>query len=117
MISVHFLFDFRCDQRQQWESFFDGLWIQHVNNVIIIDEIENGFRYHIDSASEKQFISVLCSQVSSNYNLPDKSSMSVSEFSSFIHMAVKGFLHADLYSTMAEFHGRAIGSFGLQVLI
>lgn len=37
------------------------------------------------------------------------------EYASFVNMAVKGFLRADLYNTMTEFLSRAEGSFGVQV--
>ena len=83
--------------------------------------------YIIDRAAELQLIDVLCSSYENrNINIhnehphhradePDISNWSGLEFKSFVTMTVKGFLNADLYTTMTEFMSRAEGSFGVQV--
>ena len=80
--------------------------------------------YIIDRAAELQLIDVLCSSYE-NRNInnnehhravePDISNWSGLEIKSFFTMTVKGFLNADLYTTMTEFMSRAEGSFGVQV--
>ena len=102
--------------------------MQHINNVIVVmvnPSLPSKCTYNIDRAAELQLIDVLCSSYE-NKNInnehhhavaPDISNWSDLEFKSFVSMTVKGFLNADLYTTMTEFMSRAEGSFGVQVKI
>lgn len=89
-----------------------------MNNIIKIKDcpwLPNEFKYYIDRTAESQLIQVLCRCDSKNINIPDHADWTDTEFKSFMHMTVKGFLNADLYTTLTEFMGRAEGSFGIQV--
>ena len=103
--------------------------MQHIKNVIVVmvnPSLPSKCTYIIDRAAELQLIDVLCSSYQ-NRNInnehhhhavaPDISNWSDLEFKSFVSMTVKGFLNADLYTTMTEFMSRAEGSFGVQVKI
>ena len=103
--------------------------MQHINNVIVVmvnPSLPSKCTYIIDRAAELQLIDVLCSSyqnrnINNEHHLhavaPDISNWSDLEFKSFVSMTVKGFLNADLYTTMTEFMSRAEGSFGVQVKI
>lgn len=45
---------------------------------------------------------------------PSAAQWSHHEYESFVHMSVRGFLRADLYTALSEFLSRAEGSFGIQ---
>lgn len=95
----------------KWEQFFEGIWVQHVNNVIKVSEDGS---YSIDKASLKQLIASLIKAENKPHddkfhNFDDKEAVA------FINTTVRGFLYADLYTSLTEFISRAEGSFGIQV--
>ena len=95
----------------KWEQFFEGVWVQHLNNVIKAAEYGS---YTIDKASLKQLITSLIQ--AENKPLDEKvHHFDDNEVVAFISTAVRGFLYADLYTSLTEFISRAEGSFGIQV--
>lgn len=125
-----------------WADFIDGVFVQHVNNIIRAEkyhaagmkDIKTGkksdksrnaalYQYRIDPAGEAQFLRTLLtvlggatgdgSTIRHRLNIADWSEPLLL---SFLHTALRGFFRGDLYTAMTEFLSRAEGSFGLQVI-
>lgn len=96
---------------QEWERFFDLLWQENVNNIIMVKPASSGaVTYQINQAGVKQLVS-LCMSTTANRPAFDNQE----EFASFINVTIRGFLYSDLYTALTEFLTRAEGSFGIQV--
>jgi len=108
---------------ERWATFLDEVWMQHINNIIVV--ISTGLsieypqhKYSVNKDGVKGFVSCCL-------NLLNEGSHSASGlineiFSQDLRRAlilesVKGFLRADLYTALTELLSRAEGSFGLQV--
>lgn len=99
---------------EEWAAFFDVVWMQHINNVIKVNFVKNSsgeYQHRIIHSGERQFIRAL---LSSRQLRPPIDDWSIYEYKSFIMVAVRGFLRADLYNAMTEFLSRGTGSFGIQ---
>ena len=114
------------DHWLSWEKFFTTEWENCRKSIIVkhkeitpgvIDNELNTFRYSIDTQKEKEMVKALCGAKNKPKFLMHgkEHKPASSELKAFMHMAVRGFLRADLYTALTEFMIRAEGSFGIQV--
>ena len=111
----------------EWAAFFEAGWERHRHAIVVPPSSADGGSaadaagYAIAPAGVRALCADLAAELAdapahrTRHPLAAVDGWAAETMRAFVHHAVRGFLHADLYDALAEALSRAHGSFGLQV--